>query len=414
MSELFPESIPFGWSLNKVGRIVKFYTGATPPTGDADSYEGNKKWANISDVGTHFIKDAQKTISEEAARKSNIIESPINSLLFSFKLSLGKASIVKEPMYTNEAIATFLENDSININWAYYAFPVFISENAKINIYGSPLLNADLIRSAKILIPDLPTQQRIADFLDSETGKVDNLVDELTKFKTQLQTQRKSLISECVTKGVPEDRKRAYKDSGVEWIGEIPVGWGYGEKLGLLINIISGFPFPSDSFNIEEKGYPLVRIRDIVRGYTETYADVAWEEKAAVTNGDILVGMDGDFNVAIWESQPALLNQRACKVEGKNSGRIFNKFLYYALPTHLKVINDLTYATTVKHLSGSDIKAIKMPVPPTDEQQRIADYLDTECAKINSLISEIDNQIGLLKTYRKSLINEVVTGKVEV
>ena len=279
---------------------------------------------------------------------------------------------------------------------------------------GRWTLNTETLNNFPMLLPPLKEQQRIAAFLDVETGKVDNLVDEFTKFKTQLQTQRKSLISECVTKGVPEDRDREYKDSGVEWLGEIPVEWGYGEKLGLLINIISGFPFPSDSFNIEEKGYPLVRIRDIVRGYTETYADVAWEEKAAVTKGDILVGMDGDFNIAIWESQPALLNQRACKVEGNNSGRIFNKFLYYALPTHLKVINDLTYATTVKHLSSSDIKAIKMPVPPTDEQQRIADYLDTETAKIDALIGEIDNQVNLLKTYRKSLINEVVTGKIEV
>jgi type I restriction enzyme, S subunit len=86
-------------------------------------------------------------------------------------------------------------------------------------------INWDILKNIPVALPDLATQQRIANFLNTETGKIDNLVDELTKFKGQLQTQRKSLISECVTKGVPEDRDRAYKDSGVEWLGEIPVGW---------------------------------------------------------------------------------------------------------------------------------------------------------------------------------------------
>lgn len=191
--------IPVGWESNKIGRIAKFFTGATPPTGDADSYDGDKMWANISDVGSHYIYETSKTISEDAARKANIIESPINSLLFSFKLSLGKVSIVKQPMYSNEAIATFLENDDIAINWAYYAFPVYIPENSKINIYGSPLLNADLIKSAKIAVPPLDEQQRIAAYLDTETAKIDALIGEIDNQVNLLKTYRKSLINKVVT-----------------------------------------------------------------------------------------------------------------------------------------------------------------------------------------------------------------------
>jgi type I restriction enzyme, S subunit len=191
--------IPAGWEVNKINRIVKFFTGATPPTGDADSYDGDKLWANISDVGSHYISEASKTISEAAARKSNIMESPVDSLLFSFKLSLGKVSIVKEPMYTNEAIATFLKNDRIVTNWAYYAFPIYIPENSKINIYGSPLLNADLIKSAKIAVPPLDEQKRIADYLDVECARIDALIGEIDNQVNLLKTYRKSLINEVVT-----------------------------------------------------------------------------------------------------------------------------------------------------------------------------------------------------------------------
>ena len=422
----FIESVPDGWRLVRLKSVCQ----ASGSTIDK-KIDGNEQMVNL----INYV-DVYNSLDKKIDSRISFMKVTANQQQrVSFGVKIGDI-IMTPSSETAEDIGqcALVTEELDNTYFSYHVWRLRFDDSVD-NDFKRYLLNADSIRkywaknskgttrktlnrgpmmNTLIPLPDLATQQRIAAFLDAETGKVDNLVDELTKFKGQLQTQRKSLISECVTKGVPEDRDREYKDSGLEWLGEIPLGWNYGEKLGLLINIISGFPFPSDSFNLEEKGYPLVRIRDIVRGYTETYADVVWEEKAAVSNGDILVGMDGDFNVAIWESEPALLNQRACKVEGNNSGRIFNKFLYYALPTHLKVINDLTYATTVKHLSGGDIKAIKMPVPPLSEQQKIADYLDSECAKIDSLISEIDNQIGLLKTYRKSLINEVVTGKIEV
>ena len=412
--ELIPSGIellgkmPIGWEINKIGRVVKFFTGATPPTGDTASYEGDKMWANISDLGSRYICRTSKTISETAAKKANILESPTNSLLFSFKLSLGKVSIVKQPMYSNEAIATFLGNDGIEINWAYYAFPVFIPMNSKINIYGSPLLNADLINSAKIMVPPLDEQQSIAVFLDTETGKVDNFVDELTKLKGKLEAQRKSLISECVTKGIPDDRDREYKDSGVEWLGEIPVEWGlrpFGKSVVLI----------SKKIKSTQNRISLDMIQSGNGAISSNEENDFVGDGVAFAGGDVLFG----------KLRPYLNKSYYAESHGDAFGDIHvyrpnedvaGKYLFYftLMDGFVKEANRTASGVKMPRASWGNITKFAFTLPSLPEQQKIADYLDFECVKINSLTGEIDNQISLLKTYRKSLINEVVTGKVEV
>ncbi|WP_296406020.1 restriction endonuclease subunit S, partial [Psychrobacter sp.] len=102
-----------------------------------------------------------------------------------------------------------------------------------------------------------------------------------------------------------------YKDSGVEWLGEIPSGWGV-KRVKEIANVISGFPFDSKKFD-PFKGTPLIRIRDINSCSTEVYFDGYVPKEAIIKNGDVLIGMDGDFNVAKWQGGEAALNQRvAC------------------------------------------------------------------------------------------------------
>ena len=140
---------------------------------------------------------------------------------------------------------------------------------------------------------------------------------------------------------------RQYKTSGVEWLGDVPSHWRI-KPLKQIATVINGYPFDSKAFNAE-RGHPLVRIRDLGASLAETYYDGHFVEAAAITSDDVLIGMDGDFNVGRWRGdERALLNQRVCCVRG-NTGLI-TRFLEYALPYPLKALNDVTFSTTVKHL----------------------------------------------------------------
>ena len=196
------------------------------------------------------------------------------------------------------------------------------------------------------------------------------------------------------------------KPSGIAWIGDIPQDWEC-KRFRFCGDVQYGYPFNSDYFSSEETGFPLIRIRDITSGEIATYYEGTYPDEYIVKSGDVLVGMDGDFNVRVWANCDALLNQRCCRV--LDSQQINKRFMAYYLPHYLKVINDLTWSTTVKHLLADDINNIYVAYPQMCEQQAIADFLDAQCAKIDGVIADIEKQIETLQKYKKSLITETVT-----
>ena len=198
---------------------------------------------------------------------------------------------------------------------------------------------------------------------------------------------------------------RTMKDSGVEWIGKIPQGWNV-QRGKYTFSVLSGFAFPSSEFSTSE-GIPLVRIRDITSGVTETFFKGEYSEEFLVDDGDLLIGMDGDFGIRVWDNGQALLNQRCCKIIANKDNSL--KYLFYVLPYELKRINDLAFFTTVKHLSTEDLALVNIPLPSGEEQQRIADYLDAKCAEIDALIAAKEKTNTLLKERRQSIIYEAVT-----
>jgi type I restriction enzyme S subunit len=147
------------------------------------------------------------------------------------------------------------------------------------------------------------------------------------------------------------------------------------QLLGEHVDILSGFAFRSEKFNTENVGIPIIRIRDVVAGTTSTYYDGPYDPEYVVGEGDILIGMDGEFNCARWKGDRSLLNQRVCRIASKN-GTVDEGYLFRFLPRALKEIEHRTPFVTVKHLSVKDIRAIKIPIPPLDEQQRIGAILD--------------------------------------
>lgn len=173
--------------------------------------------------------------------------------------------------------------------------------------------------------------------------------------------------------------------------------------------LVNGYPFDSADFSAAGE-VPLVRIRDILAKEFETFVPAnKVPSTALVRNDDVLIGMDGDFNVVLWNRGDAALNQRVCLIRTDETADA--RFLAYALPDHLGVINDLTYSTTVKHLSSWQILHINLEAPDVVEQRVIADYLDQEAALIDALVAKQEEFIGLLRE-RRTHAREVLASHV--
>jgi type I restriction enzyme S subunit len=199
----------------------------------------------------------------------------------------------------------------------------------------------------------------------------------------------------------------AYRYSGSETLGHVPAHWKV-TPVKYIANIVNGYPFDSKLFDTAA-GFPLVRIRDINESVSQMFYRGEFVEAAAITASDLLVGMDGDFNVGRWKGESrALLNQRVCCVRGISE--LITQYLEYALVLPLKTINDLTYSTTVKHLSSGQIEKLLVTMPSDDlEISAIVLALNKETAKIDALISEQEKLLTLLAEKRQATVSHVVT-----
>ena len=147
-------------------------------------------------------------------------------------------------------------------------------------------------------------------------------------------------------------------------------------KLGEVCEILSGYAFKSSQFNDKKIGLPLIRIRDVERGFSDTYFEGAYPEEYLIKNGDLLITMDGSFILKKWEGDLALLNQRVCKIKITDKS-VDEGYLAWLIPKFLKEIEDKTPFVTVKHLSVAKIKDISFVLPNKLEQKLISKRLNT-------------------------------------
>ena len=177
-------------------------------------------------------------------------------------------------------------------------------------------------------------------------------------------------------------------------------GWE-AKRLVNICKIQYGYPFDSKQFCDDSKYPQLIRIRDVSRGYSETYYSGEIPEGYYIDKGDYLIGMDGEFNIAAWNSERALLNQRVCKITANEEA--FDRFLYYNLRIILKQIEDETPFVTVKHLSAKRLNAVTINLPPLSEQQHIVEELDL----LSSIIEKKKAQLNELDNLAQSLFYEM-------
>ena len=167
-----------------------------------------------------------------------------------------------------------------------------------------------------------------------------------------------------------------------------------------ICRIQYGFAFDSAKFS-DSVGTPLIRIRDVVRGYSETYTTEQCGDEYVVQDGDMLIGMDGEFNIAHWKGGKAYLNQRVCRLIPTD--KINSLYLFYFMPQALKAIEDKTPFVTVKHLSAKELNKVSVPIPSMAEQEKIA----TSLQKVDELISLRKQQLQKLDELVKARFVEM-------
>lgn len=167
-------------------------------------------------------------------------------------------------------------------------------------------------------------------------------------------------------------------------------GWEI-KKLGEVCEVLNGFAFDSSLFSDDSTHIPLIRIRDIKKGYTETFYKGSFSEDYIIKKGDYLIGMDGEFNIAEWSGINSLLNQRVCKLTVVDN-KLLARYVLWFMPKALKKIENETPFVTVKHLSSRKLLDISIPVPPISEQEHIV-------AELDLLSGIIEKQKQQLKEY---------------
>ena len=184
------------------------------------------------------------------------------------------------------------------------------------------------------------------------------------------------------------------------------------KRLADICDIQYGYAFDSKCFT-EDSSYPqLVRIRDVKRGYSETYYSGNYPDEYILSEGDLLIGMDGEFNIARWKCSGALLNQRVCKLTTKVGTN--EEYLRFAMLKSLKEIEQRTAFVTVKHLSAKELNKLELDVPELTKQDKIADTLSRLERVIEARKEELEELDELIKARFVEMFGSIHDGKFEM
>ncbi|MCW8918058.1 MAG: restriction endonuclease subunit S [Gammaproteobacteria bacterium] len=287
---------------------------------------------------------------------------------------------------------------------------------------GIQNIDSDSYLSNYFCFPDTAEQQRIADYLDREIARIDNLIAEKQNFINLLKEKRQALISHIVTKGLDPNVKM--KDSGVEWIGEVPEHWGSG-KIKYLASISNGATPSRDNPEYWEDGSIGWLNSSKINDGVITQADQFITEKALketsvqpVTEGDILIAITGEGQtrgrVAICMIE-ATINQHLAAIRINKSGVDVEYIHFWMTSQYDRIRYESSGAGSTKGaITCADIGSYPAPIPPHDEQQRIVEHLKAALRKYDAILGETGISVELLKEHRTALISAAVTGKIDV
>lgn len=268
-------------------------------------------------------------------------------------------------------------------------------------------LNINDFLQINTIIPSVLEQQSIATYLDQKCGEIDELITLQEEMITKLQSYKQSVITEAVTKGL--DKNVPLKDSGVEWIGEIPKHW----EVKRLKNVCSQINIKENS---KRNSLPYIGLENIESGsgrYIETISEIEGMANRFCKNNVLFGKLRPYLSKVYLAEKDGICSPEFIVYDTKSNNSRFIHKLLLSQP-FIDVVNSSTYGAKMPRANSEFINNIYVQIPPLSEQQSIADYLDQRCSEIDELISIKQQKIEKLKEYKKSLIFECVTGKRKV
>ena len=312
------------------------------------------------------------------------------------------------------AYQVFHADNAFDNNYLKYLFKneLFIDEMNSLTVgirEGRNIKYEDFANSL-ILVPPLSEQSAIAAYLDTQCAKIDEIIAQAKASMEDYKQWKASIIYEAVTKGLNPNVEM--KDSGVEWIGKIPAHW-YIKVLFQLVSQVKNKNKNLSETNLLSLSYGKIKRKNI--DDTDGLLPASFDGYNIIENNDIvlrLTDLQNDHtSLRVGRAtERGIITSAYITVRPTNSR--MSEYLYYLL--HAFDIKKGFYGMgsgVRQGLNYDEIKMLKLPLPPLDEQSTIATYLDTQCAKIDDLIVEKQSLIDDLESYKKSLIYEVVTGK---
>lgn len=407
--------IPHNWESSRIKFVSeRISTGKTPPSDSPKYYDyGELDWFTPGDLGDNLeLKNATKKINKLALFDNKAIKyKPFSVLMVGIGATLGKIGITTGESSSNQQInAIEFDNDKLLPKYGlYFLFGVKDHIISLSNASTIGIFNQTQTENFQILKPSLKEQLSIYSFLDKKTSEINLTIEKDTRLIELLKEKRTALINHVVTKGLDPTVKM--KDSGVEWISEIPEDWKI-KKLK-YVSIIS-----TDKLNKKPKNSPYIGLEHIQSWngvLLESNVDEVDSSVSRFKKGDILFGKLRPYLAKVIEAP----YDGVCTTELvviRTDKEIYPHFAFYQLLSHrlINLVNSLTYGVKMPRANPDQIMNMEICIPPIDKQKEISFYLDEETSKIDNTILKIQEKIYLLDEYKKSLIHHVVTGKVDV
>jgi type I restriction enzyme S subunit len=394
-----PATIPSDWETKPFKQISTPVRGASPrPAGDPHYFNGSYiPWLTVAALtnlpdSTLVVSETATCLTEEGSYHSRTLE-PGTLIIANSGATLGVAKILGIKCCANDGIAALLDLDP-QVCPRYLAYYINSQTEYLRSIVargnGQPNLNTTLIGDFVITLPsNRYEQEAIAEAL----GDADSYIESLERL-----IEKKRLIKQGAMQDLLSGRRRLPGFDN-EWPRT---------KLDKALTFEVGFPFSSRHFNHEGYGVRIVRNRDLKSDNTALYYAGAFSPEYVVKNGDLLVGMDGEFVTCLWKSGKALLNQRIGRIIPGPKASVC--FLYYHLKETLRRIEARTMGTTVKHLSHRDVESLELPLPSIEEQEAIAAVLNSMDADLDALEEEITKA----RQIKQGMMQELLTGRVRL
>ena len=411
--------IPKDWQTIKNKYLLnQMYSGGTP-TASNDSFYADEgiPFVSISDMSTvEYVFDTKKKLTERGVGDKNLQILPKGTVLYSIYATIGAISELAIDATISQAMLAFSIKDGIEKQYYKYNLAamrdyIFFSANGNTQFN----LNADKVWNFTFVYPPLDEQRRISDFLDAECSRIDSVIEQTRASIEEYKKLKQSVITQAVTKGIRPNRKM--KDSGVEWIGEIPEEWD-------SINPKALFSQRKDKALPGERQLTASQQYGVI--YQDEYMERTGSKVVTVEKDfDILKHVEtGDFVISMRSFQGGLEYSTntgsissAYVMLVPNLDKVFPQYYRWLLKSTVYI--DALQSTSNMVRDGqamrySNFAQVRLITVPMDEQKEIANYLDEKCFAMEKLIELKERFLAELESYKKSLIYEYVTGKKEV